>query len=89
LTASRKRRSGQAKRIGDGIACSTLRQCAIQLHGVRRLGRASYVCGKCGRDASLLVVLLHEAGCDVEVLQGKPPVISSAPKKESCAKSLV
>ena len=61
LPRARKRRHGEGKRIAEAITCADGKACAVTAHGVRRIGRASYVCARCGRDVSLAVFLVGEA----------------------------
>lgn len=47
--------------------------CTDWLKGIRRLGRAHYVCAHCGRDVTLELVLLSEVVPEEDL----PPVITS------------
>lgn len=67
LPAARKRRKGAAKRIRAQVKC-TADDCHFFAHGVRRVGRAKYLCACCGKDVSMAVVFLTSADAKIDLV---------------------
>jgi hypothetical protein len=61
IPEARERRKGAKQRLAERFPCSDDATCAIPVHGVRQLGRATWHCAACNRDVSLAYLFLAEA----------------------------